>query len=108
MASRELKAVDKNEFARGVVRLLEEQVAGKTEKRQERIIPIEGYTVPEVALSLNVSDQFVWDLIWSGQLAYFRVGKNSRLVRITADSLKAFCSYQELVAETHKENANGK
>ena len=105
MASRELNKADKNEFAKGVVKLLEKQVAGKTEKRQERLIPIEGYTVPEVALSLNVSEQFVWDLIWSGQLAYFRVGKNSRLVRVTADSLKAFVLIQESIAKEEKEVA---
>ena len=83
------------EMHNAILKVIEEHVDGKKNVRSERVIPIEGYTVSEVADSLKVSEKYVWELVWSGQLASFRVGKDSKLVRISHDALKQFRMFRE-------------
>ena len=83
------------EMHSAILKVIEEHVDGKKNVRSERVIPIEGYTVSEVADSLRVSEKYVWELVWSGQLASFRVGKDSKLVRISHDALKQFRMFRE-------------
>jgi len=79
------------DFGQATVKLSKEDKDGTL---HERTIPIEGYTVFEVAAALNCSEQYVYDLIWTDQLAHFRIGKNSRMIRVLPEVLRSFVKEQ--------------
>ena len=100
-----LDSVDKDSLGQGIVRLIKDSI--KSETQSERIVPIEGYTVPEVAQSFNVSEQYVWELIWSGQLESFKVGEGSRLVRVSHSAVRKFRVTREIrETQVQKEKAD--